>query len=33
MMISQVYTTKQSAEHAISVIKAQAAAARVIDRA
>ncbi len=32
MMISEVYTTKQSAEHAISVIQSQAASAPVLDR-
>ena len=32
MMISEVYTAKQSAQHAISVIKAQAASAPVYDR-
>jgi len=32
MMISEVYTTKQSAEHAISVIKSQAAFAPIYDR-
>lgn len=31
MMISEVYTSKQSAKHAIDVIKAQAASARVND--
>src|SRR5947208_771737 len=31
MMISEVYTTKQSAKHAIEVIKSQAATADVID--
>jgi uncharacterized protein YegP (UPF0339 family) len=32
MMVSEVYTTKQSAKLAIAVIKAQAAAATVLDR-
>jgi uncharacterized protein YegP (UPF0339 family) len=32
MMISEVYTTKQSAQHAINVIKTQAGTARVDDR-
>jgi uncharacterized protein YegP (UPF0339 family) len=32
MMISEVYTTKQSAQHAIDVIKAQASRAAVYDR-
>jgi uncharacterized protein YegP (UPF0339 family) len=32
MMISEVYTSKQSAQHAIGVIKAQAASAPVYDR-
>lgn len=31
MMISEVYTSKQSAQHAIDIIKAQAASARVND--
>jgi len=32
MMISEVYTTKQSAQNAINVIKAQAATAAVYDQ-
>jgi uncharacterized protein YegP (UPF0339 family) len=32
MMFSEVYTAKQSAQHAIAVIKAQAATANVHDR-
>jgi uncharacterized protein YegP (UPF0339 family) len=32
MMISEVYTTKQSAKHAIEVIKTQAASANVHDQ-
>lgn len=32
MMMSEVYTTKQSAQHAINVIRTQAATAKVQDR-
>lgn len=32
MMVSEVYTTKQSAQHVVNVIKVQAASAVVYDR-
>ncbi len=32
MFISEVYTTKQSAQHAIDVVKAEAATAKVEDQ-